>query len=448
MRTSAILGLFVLFVAIAAGIGIYYFVDTSGPALALSRRPGPIASRADLILTLRDRASGLKSLSVQAVQGEKSFGILTREYTAGTTDAKETFRLPPPPGLKEGPVTLRISAADRSVFRFGSGNSTSVALEFVVQNKPPVVSVLSTAHNVSPGGSALAAYTLNRDAVKTGVTFADRFYPGYKQPEGYYASLFPFPYDVPPERFIPKVFAVDQAGNERFTGIYYRVLAKSFPKDRIELTDAFLEKVFTEFKDRYPQITNPLELYLKVNREVRQSDAKILQQCSLKTSPTPLWEGDFMRLPNSAPRGTFNQLRSYYYQGKEVDQQHHLGIDLASLSHAKVPAANRGKVVYADDLGIYGQCIIIDHGMGLQSLYGHLSRIGVKEGDEVKKGDTIGDTGDTGLAGGDHLHFGVVVSGQEVNPIEWWDPSWIKNNVTDKLKEARDAAAAAAGTAK
>ena len=149
-----------------------------------------------------------------------------------------------------------------------------------------------------------------------------------------------------------------------------------------------------------------------------------------------------MRLPNAAPRGTFSQLRSYFYKGEQVDQQYHMGIDLASLSHAKVPAANRGRVVYADDLGIYGQCVIIDHGLGLQTLYGHLSRIGVKEGSQVQKGDIIGDTGDTGLAGGDHLHFGVVVSGQEVNPIEWWDPSWIKNNVTGKLEEAKQGATA------
>ena len=150
----------------------------------------------------------------------------------------------------------------------------------------------------------------------------------------------------------------------------------------------------------------------------------------------PLWEGTFLRLPNSAPRGSFAQLRSYFYHGKQVDQQTHLGIDLASLAHSPVPAANVGKVVYADDLGIYGQCIIIDHGLGLQTLYGHLSRIGAKVGDQVHKGQIIGTTGDTGLAGGDHLHFGVVISGEQVNPIEWWDPSWIRNNVTGKLQAA------------
>ena len=96
-------------------------------------------------------------------------------------------------------------------------------------------------------------------------------------------------------------------------------------------------------------------------------------------------------------------------------------------------------MVYADDLGIYGQCVIIDHGLGLQSLYGHLSRISVKPGDPVQKGQIIGNTGDTGLAGGDHLHFGTAISGEQVNPIEWWDPSWIKNNVTGKLQEAKAA---------
>lgn len=439
MRTSAIVVLFILLILF--GFGVYYFLDTSGPTIALSRQQGPISSKLDVGVKLRDR-SGLKALSINLRQGEKSFPVLARQYPSGTKEATESFKLPAQPGLKEGPVKLEIRATDRSVFGFGSGNTTEQSLNFDYQNKPPAVVVLSTAHNVSRGGSGLVVYTVNREVARTGIVFADRFYPGYPQPGGFYACLFPFPSDLPEERFIPKVLAVDRAGNERLTGIYFHVLAKSFPKDRIELSDAFLEKVSTEFKDRFPQAATPLELFLRVNSDERRADSKILYQTAQKTSPTPLWEGDFMRLPNAAPRGSFSQLRSYFYKGQQVDQQYHMGIDLASLSHAKVPAANRGRVVYADDLGIYGQCVIIDHGLGLQTLYGHLSRIGVKEGSLVQKGDIIGDTGDTGLAGGDHLHFGVVVSGQEVNPIEWWDPSWIKNNVTGKLEEARQGAAA------
>ena len=440
MKASAVIVLFILLVGL--GFAAYYLIDTSGPGFSLSRQGGPISSKIDVGLRLRDRESGLKSVSINLLHGGKSVPIFSREYPADTRDASESFKIPQQPGLKEGPVKLRIVATDRAVIRFGSGNSTEETFDFVLQNKPPAVSVISTAHNMSRGGSGLVVYTVNREVVKTGVVFGGRFFPGYLQPGGFYACLFPFPYDMPEERFVPKVLAVDAAGNERQTGIYFRILAKSFPSDRIELTDAFLEKINSEFQERFPQAATPLEVYLRVNREVRQSDSKMLYERGLMTSPTPLWEGDFLRLPNSAPRGTFNQLRSYFYKGKQVDQQNHLGIDLASLSHAKVPAANHGKVVYADDLGIYGQCVIIDHGLGLQTLYGHLSRIGVKEGDEVKKGDIIGDTGDTGLAGGDHLHFGVVVSGEEVNPIEWWDPSWIRNNVTVKLAEGKAAGSA------
>jgi murein DD-endopeptidase MepM/ murein hydrolase activator NlpD len=441
MKLSAIIAVIVL--AAALGLGVYYLRDTTAPVLSLSRDQGPISGRTEINLKLSDPGAGLKNLTITAVQGELTIPVLTRQYPVGSHEAREAFKLAQQPGLKEGPFKLQVTATDRSSYHFGAGNSRVLSLDFSYQNKPPSVAVLSTAHNISRGGAGLVVYTVNRELEKTGVVFGDRFFPGYRQGGDLYACLFAYPYNTPAERFIPKVLAVDRAGNERQAGIYFHLLPKSFPSDRLELSDAFLEKVSAEFKDRFPQAATPLEIFQKVNSELREHDIKILSECGRKTSPVPLWEGDFLRLPNSAPRGTFAQFRSYFYHGKQVDQQTHLGIDLASLAHAKVPAANRGKVVYADDLGIYGQCVIIDHGLGLQTLYGHLSRIGVKVGDEVKKGDVIGNTGDTGLAGGDHLHFGVVISGEQVNPIEWWDPSWIKNNVTGKLQAAKQAEAPA-----
>lgn len=437
MKSSTIITALVIIVLL--GLGIFYLWDTTGPVVSLSRAPGPVSSRIGLGLRLLDSGAGVKSLAVDALQADKTIAVLSKQYPPGTREARENIKLTPQMGLKEGPFKLQVTATDRSIYRFGAGNSTVRSLDFSYHDKPPAVAVLSTAHNISRGGAGLVVYTVNRKVEKTGVVFADRFYPGYQQAGDVYASLFPCPHDTPAERFVPRVLATDAAGNERQTGIYYRLLPKSFRGDRIELSDAFLEKISAEFKDRFPQAAGPLEVFLKANRELRAQDAKVLRECGLKTSPVPLWEGEFLRLPNSAPRGSYAQLRSYFYQGKQVDQQTHLGIDLASLAHAKVPAANRGKVVYADDLGIYGQCVIVDHGLGLQTLYGHLSLIEVKVGEEVQKGQTIGNTGDTGLAGGDHLHFGVVISGEEVNPIEWWDASWIKNNVTGKLEAARTA---------
>lgn len=444
MRASALLA--VIVVAALIGLGIFYLRDTAGPVLTLLPAQGPVSGQREISLTLEDAGAGLRDVRVTALQGQRSVPLVTKAYPRGTHQARELFKLGES-GLKEGPFQLQVEAGDRSVFHFGAGNRTARSVSFDYQNRPPSVVVLSTAHNVARGGTALAVYSVNRDVEKTGVVFGDRFFPGYRQPGDLYACLFAFPYDLPEQQFVPKVLAVDRAGNQRLTGIYYHLLPKSFPSDRIELTDKFLDKVDSEFKDRFPKAKTPLEVFLKANGELRAHDLKILADCGRKTSPVPLWEGAFLRLPNSAPRGSFAQRRTYLYQGKEVDQQTHLGIDLASLAHSPVPAANSGTVVWADDLGIYGQCIIIDHGLGLQSLYGHLSRIGVKVGDQVKKGQIIGSTGDTGLAGGDHLHFGIVVSGEQVNPIEWWDPSWIRNNVTGKLEAARKSAAPTAPAA-
>jgi len=435
MKIPAIIAAIVVAVL---GFGFFYLRDTTGPALTLSPAAGPISAKRVLTLTLRDSGAGLKNVTVAAVQGDRTIPLLSRQYPPGSHEALEPLSLAQS-GLKEGPLSLRISATDRSIFPFGAGNSTDLSPSFDYQNKPPVVTLLSTAHNIFHGGAGLVVYTLNREVERTGVVIGNRFFPGYRQSGDLYACLFAFPYNMAPESFLPKVLAVDRAGNERQTGIYFHLIPKSFPSDRIELSDSFLDKVAAEFKDRFPQAATPLEIFLKANGELRDHDLKILNECGQKTSPVPLWEGAFLRLPNSAPGGSFAQLRSYLYRGKQVDLQTHLGIDLASLAHAQVPAANRGKVVYADDLGIYGQCVIIDHGLGLQTLYGHLSRIGVKVGEEVHKGQIIGNTGDTGLAGGDHLHFGVVISGEQVNPIEWWDPSWIKNNVTGKLDAGKSA---------
>jgi murein DD-endopeptidase MepM/ murein hydrolase activator NlpD len=90
--------------------------------------------------------------------------------------------------------------------------------------------------------------------------------------------------------------------------------------------------------------------------------------------------------------------------------------------------------VYAAPLGIYGNCVVIDHGYGLQSLYGHLSEIGVKEGDAVQRGQVIGKSGQTGLAGGDHIHFSMLLEGVQIDPKEWWDAHWIADHVAKRVE--------------
>ncbi len=153
------------------------------------------------------------------------------------------------------------------------------------------------------------------------------------------------------------------------------------------------------------------------------------------TATSFLFDGAFVRQPGKT-MATFGDRRSYFYQGKQIDNQIHLGVDIASFVQSPIKAANAGRVIFAGFYGIYGECVIVDHGLGLQSLYGHLSRIDVAEGQEVARDAVIGLSGATGMAGGDHLHFGILVSGVPVDPIEWWDPNWIKNNVEDRLADA------------
>jgi murein DD-endopeptidase MepM/ murein hydrolase activator NlpD len=425
--------MFVLVVVIAVlGLGLFYFLGTPAPKVSLSPDAGSIGAKRELALKLDAQGGILKKLSVSVMQAEKAVNILAKDYPPGNRQAAETFNLAPA-GLKEGAFTLDVKATS-SAPRFGANKTTTQAYSFTLENKPPVVAVLSVAHNITQGGAVLVVYTVSKEVEKTGVVSGDQFFPGYRQGGNYYACLFPFPYDTDPGKYVPRVIAVDRAGNERLMGINYHLTAKTFSTDRIDLNDSFLGKIAAEFKDKFPQAGTPLEIFLKANRDQRQQDRKLISDYSRKTSQVPLWQGTFLRMPKAAPLGGYAQSRTYVYQGKEVDRQTHLGFDLASLANAAVPAANRGKVVFAGDFGIYGQCIIIDHGLGLQTIYGHLSRIGVKPGDNVEKGQIIGSTGATGMAGGDHLHFEVNVSGQSVNPIEWWDSHWIKNNITGKLE--------------
>lgn len=432
MKKGKLLLLLILLGALGAG-AFHYFRDTTAPDIVASAESGPISARRALSARLTDPGAGLKSLRVSLLQGERTVEVVSRDFPPGTTTAEETINLAGA-NLQEGPFQVRITAVDQSPFRFGKGNASEKILSFEYDNRPPGVSILSTAHNINQGGAGLVVYTVSEAVEKTGISVGGLFFPGYRQASGTYVCLFAFPYDMNPATFVPKVLAVDPAGNERLAGIYYHLNPKPFPTDRIEVSQRFLEnKIVPDFQHYYPEITDPLELFLKVNREMREQNTLAIFEFARQTAERPLWAGVFLRQPNAAVPGYYAQARTYYHAGRIIDRQTHLGIDLASTAQAPVPAANAGKVIFADELGIYGECVVIDHGLGLQTLYAHLSQMTVQPGETVSKGQIIGRTGATGMAGGDHLHLSVLIAGHQVNPLEWWDPNWLKNNISDKL---------------
>jgi murein DD-endopeptidase MepM/ murein hydrolase activator NlpD len=239
-----------------------------------------------------------------------------------------------------------------------------------------------------------------------------------------------------------EAFARDEAGNETKATFADDVFPKAFKKSRIAVDDDFINRTVPDIIAHSPELKmsgptdDRLADFLKVNGELRRSNAAQIAAFAKQTAPTKLWKDPFVQLGNSKVEAGFADHRTYIYKGKEVDQQVHLGFDLAVTAHVPVVAANEGTVVSASWLGIYGNCVIIDHGLGVQTLYGHLQSFDVKAGDHVARGQTIGRSDSTGLAGGDHLHFTMLVGGRMVNPVEWWDPHWIQDRIDRKLSDA------------
>jgi murein DD-endopeptidase MepM/ murein hydrolase activator NlpD len=358
------------------------------------------------------------------------------------------------PELQSGPARLVVRATRRSFLGLRTVSSSAIK-DFQVRLEPPRIAVISTHHYVNHGGSEMVVYRATPADVASGVRVGEVEYPGFPASGAGVAGADPavkvafFALLHDQDLNAPIVaFARDEAENQVKVTFVDNVFEKPFKKSRIELDDKFINRVVPDIIEQSPELklTPPangdemLADFLKLNGQLRLMNAARISRFSTATSPKRLWDGPFVQLGNSQVEASFADHRTYFYKGREVDRQVHLGFDLAVTSAVPVVAANAGTVLNASWLGIYGNCVVIDHGMGVQSLYGHLSSFDVKVGDLVTKGQTIGRSGMTGLAGGDHLHFTMLVGGRMVTPVEWWDRHWIADRVERKLKEAAGSA--------
>lgn len=425
-----------LLLLVLAGLvaaAVFYFRDTQPPQLTLLPESGPVSAKTPLLLSLEDDGLGLKRVQVTVLQGGNRFPLTSQDFPPQTAQTRLELDLGALK-LQDGDIQIEIIAGDQAIYHLGKGNVNQQQFQLTFDSRAPLISVLSKAHNLAKGGSGLVTYRLNEPVSRSGIQVGDLFFQGYQQDSGVYVCLFPYPYDMPEKEFVPRLVATDLAGNERQAGIYYRANNKAFRDRKINLSDSFLQQKTPEFESLVPGGGEPIDIFLHVNREVRQENRAKMVDLAKQTSPVPLWNGDFLQQPRASTLARFADHRDYYYKGKKVDEAVHLGYDLASVAQAEVLAANSGVVVWADYLGIYGQCVVIDHGLGLQTLYAHMSQLDVRAGDQVERGQILGRSGATGMAGGDHLHFGVFIGGVAVQPLEWWDDNWLKNNITSKLQ--------------
>jgi murein DD-endopeptidase MepM/ murein hydrolase activator NlpD len=391
---------------------------------------------APIEIQINERGSGLKSVSVTLSTGGAETPLITEQYDEPTMQKNITLVSSKLTGIKEGPAVFRVSARDRSLWSFFRGNEGVVQKNVTIDITPPTIELIADDPYINFGGCALIVYKPSADAVNSGVKIGDYFFPGYKgqtKDPNTHIAFFAHPYNVPEEEKAVLV-AADKAGNARQMKLSYTLKDVKYKKSSIPISDEFIQsKVAPLLTDVAARQASPKDIFVKVNHGLRKENEEKIRAVGQKTANAMLWSGPFSQLSNSKVEANFADARTYIYRDQAIDTAYHLGFDLSVTKRYAVEAANSGVVSFVGDLGIYGNTVIIDHGLGLSTLYGHLSSIDVKEGDQVKPQQAIGKTGETGLAVGDHLHFATLLQGIPVLPKEWWDPKWIKDNVTAKL---------------
>ena len=441
----------VLLLAFAIAFGAWY-VFRVGPApevdLATER---PAVGRSNVVTAVfRELEHGLGTVRLELIQGDRTEILVEEVYVPGSgipfvggvgtdqaaleanvgTDAMDW--------LAEGEVVLRATAV-RASGALRSPDPVLVERTLPVRLRPPRLEVVSTQHYGRQGGSGAVVYRVGEHVVRSGVLSGQMESPGSPHPGGGSNdrfAIYSLPWNVADSTEV-RLFAEDDAGNrteQPFLDIFKAMPSRT---DTIHLSDAFFKRVVPAIASQTPGFDasgSLLDQYLRINGDLRRAELARVIELSKDSEPTFLWSGAFLQMPNSARAANFAETRSYIYEGREVDRQTHLGLDLASTARAPVPAPNSGRVVFAGWMSLYGNAVIFDHGYGVLSLCGHMSTIDVAFGDRVAKGDRVGTSGATGLAGGDHLHLEVFVHGQSVDPIEWFDAKWIRDNLATKLE--------------
>jgi len=442
--------LFLAGLLVLAGLAVEIFRIGPPPGISIKPMVPAIGKRTPVTIEIAEPKRGLSRVRVELQQGaerkilaEKTYALPAAPAFWAARTSSDTFVVNVGreniSGLKTGEATIRVTA-DRAGTWLRHPAPASMEVSLPVRLTPPSLQVVSTETFVTQGGCEAVVYRVGTTSVRDGVRAGTWWFPGYPLPGGSPGTRFAFfgvPYDMSSDDV--RLVAADAAENQAEVKFIDQFTAKRFKSDTVELSDAFMGKVVPEILSQTPEAQdrgNLLDNYLAINRDLRRKDTELLIDLGRQSHPAFLWSQAFAALQNGKVMAGFADARTYRYQGREVDRQTHLGYDLAATRHAPVAAANDGIVVLARYLGIYGNAVVIDHGFGLMSLYGHLSTITATPGQKVARGDLIGQTGDTGLAGGDHLHFAVLLDGLPVNPVEWWDRHWIQDRIARKLGSA------------
>ena len=320
---------------------------------------------------------GIRSVHAFVEQNGARYEVFATVQPSNSLDTTWNFTagVKTTPQLQEGKAKLIVEATSNDLLR----KTGRAEREVTVVIRPPTLSVDSEQHYLYLGMADLATFNVSGAWTEAGVRVGDEKFRAWPMPGGKPGlfSMFAFAWNMPTDT-MPLVYAANGAGNDVTSPLVVVFPKKEQPKYKVhdlQVSDAFMQKVINELD---PNGTgDPVTRFVKINSEMRRANNKTLSDLQFKTADRFLWSRPFIRQPHSQAEANFADVRNYIYHGQKIDQQVHLGYDLAVTQHVGVEASNDGTVVYAAPLGIYGNCIVLDHGYGLQTIYGHLSRIDV-----------------------------------------------------------------------
>ena len=430
----------VLIVAAILGAAWYFKprFESQPPQVKLTPEPTVLGQASNVEILVTDPGTGLRSVTATLSAGGTDHTLAAEQYAEPLREKKIALDLSKLKGLKEGPAVLRVSARDDSLRNAFKGNETTLEKQLTIDITPPTLQLIADDRYVNFGGVGALVYTASADTATSGVKIGEHFFAGFpgvtKGQQDRFFVLFAHPYNAPPEAKAMLV-ATDKAGNTRQMAVAYELKNVRYKKSTIPLPDAFIQnKVAPLLTDASARQGPPKDVFIAVNKKLRKENEDRITEITKKSTPQILWQGAFSQLTNSKVEANFADHRTYMYNNEAIDTAYHVGYDLSVTKQYPVEAANSGNVAFVGDLGIYGNTVILDHGLGLFTLYSHLSSIDVKVGDAIKARQILGKTGETGLAAGDHLHYGVYLQGVPVLPVEWWDAKWITDNIQPKLE--------------
>lgn len=450
MRFLKLIFLTVIIVAVVGGPVAWYLAGRQGgPSISITS-PQKYVGRATAFAATIEAPTPVTAPEIAIEQNGQAIAVTPEKVDwtgAERVAVAGTLGKSAQPALANGPAKITVTAA-RQVFFGLRQASTTVTQDVEVRLDPPRVAVTSLHHFINAGGAEFVVIRATPPDVEAGIQVGDaryRMYPGSAvgiDDPAIRVGFFAWRHDQDAKTRL-RAYARDAAGNEVTAPFDYKPFPKRFLDSRIPIDQNFLDRVVPAIASNTPDLnvdTNSpdglLKGFLEINGKLRKKNNDTIAALAEKSQPKMLWTEAFAPMGNAQVESRFADRRTYFHDNKEIDRQVHLGFDLASLQQAPVLSSNAGTVVFADYLGIYGNCVIVDHGLGVQTLYAHLSTMNVKEGETVNKGHELGRTGATGLAGGDHLHFTVLLQGTPVNPVEWWDAHWMEDRVFRKVRDA------------